>query len=145
MSQVTADLLRRLGMPVEYVAADWATVVRRRANREPPERGGWNIFHTTANSGVFINPATHLAVRATGAAAWPGWPEDAALEAAVAAWFAAGDEAARRSAASRIEAEAFRVVPYAPLGQFRSTSAWRRNITGVLPVGRPVAWNVRRA
>jgi peptide/nickel transport system substrate-binding protein len=33
-SQVTADLMRRLGVNHEFVATDWGTVVQRRASRE---------------------------------------------------------------------------------------------------------------
>ena len=37
MSEVVADIFRRLGMNLDYVATDWGTVLRRQANREPPE------------------------------------------------------------------------------------------------------------
>ena len=43
---VTADLLKRIGMNVQYQRADWGTVGQRRASKEPPDKGGWNIFHT---------------------------------------------------------------------------------------------------
>ena len=36
MSQVTADLLRRLGMNVDFVATDWSALLARRANRLGP-------------------------------------------------------------------------------------------------------------
>jgi peptide/nickel transport system substrate-binding protein len=43
---VTVDMLKKLGLNVEYVAADWGTVVTRRASKKRPEEGGWNIFET---------------------------------------------------------------------------------------------------
>src|SRR5262249_57827766 len=42
---LTADLLTRLGVKVDYAALDWGTVVARRAHKSPPGRGGWAIFH----------------------------------------------------------------------------------------------------
>jgi peptide/nickel transport system substrate-binding protein len=54
---VQRDLFVRLGMEVEYVVSDWATLVQRRARREPPAQGGWNMFHTTWNGLDAINPA----------------------------------------------------------------------------------------
>jgi peptide/nickel transport system substrate-binding protein len=45
MSEVTGDLFRRLGMNLDYVATDWGSALRRQANREPPERGGYSALH----------------------------------------------------------------------------------------------------
>jgi peptide/nickel transport system substrate-binding protein len=44
--EVGNDLLRRLGMNVDYVVSDWGTLVQRRAKKEPPSQGGWSMFHT---------------------------------------------------------------------------------------------------
>src|SRR5439155_4775065 len=41
MSQVTADVYRRLGLNVDYLATDWGTVIQRLLSREPPDRDGW--------------------------------------------------------------------------------------------------------
>ena len=43
---VTADLLKRLGMNVDFVATDWGTVGSRRAQKTPPGQGGWQMFHS---------------------------------------------------------------------------------------------------
>src|SRR3954464_1618469 len=40
---VTADLLKRLGMNVDFVATDWGTVGARRAVKTPPGQGGWQM------------------------------------------------------------------------------------------------------
>ncbi len=46
MAEVGADVLKRIGFNVDYQALDWGTVVQRRASREPPGKGGWNVFFT---------------------------------------------------------------------------------------------------
>src|SRR5436853_536484 len=62
---VTADLLKRLGMNVDFVATDWGTVGARRAVKTPPGQGGWQMFHTWFAGGDCINPAAAW-IRANG-------------------------------------------------------------------------------
>jgi hypothetical protein len=39
--------LEKVGFKVDVVSSDWQTVVARRARKEAPDKGGWNIFYTT--------------------------------------------------------------------------------------------------
>lgn len=132
LSQVTADLLRRLEVNLEFVATDWGTVVQRRASREPIERGGWNIFHTTWAGPDWFDPASAVGMRANGTGAWFGWPTSERMEALREQWFDAPDTATQKRIATEIQREAFRVVPHIPLGHFLSPSAHRRNVTGLI-------------
>ena len=77
LSLVTADLLTRLGMNLELVSTDWGTLVQRRASKEPVEKGGWSIIHTTSSGQSLALPVFHLFLRANGPKAWFGWPSDA--------------------------------------------------------------------
>ncbi len=132
LSQVTADLLRRLDVNLEFVAIDWGTVVQRRASREPIDRGGWNIFHTTWSGPDWFDSASTLAMRANGTEAWFGWPTSKRMEALREQWFEAPNEPEQKRIATEIQREAFRIVPHIPLGHFLSPSAHRRNVTGVI-------------
>jgi hypothetical protein len=38
---VTVDLLRHLGVKVDYAAVDWDTLVARVQQKSPPNQGGW--------------------------------------------------------------------------------------------------------
>ena len=80
ISLVTADLLQRLGMNLELVSTDWGTLVQRRASKEPVERGGWSMIHTTSSGQTLTLPVFHLFLRANGPNAWFGWPTDAEIE-----------------------------------------------------------------
>lgn len=131
-SLVTADLLRRLGMNLDFVAADWGTVVQRRASREPIERGGWSVFHTTWAGPDWMDPAAAVGMRTNGPNAWFGWPSSEKIEALRDQWFDAPSLAEQKRIAAEIQVEAFQVVPHVPLGHFLSPSAWRSNVTGVL-------------
>jgi peptide/nickel transport system substrate-binding protein len=143
LAQVTHDMLRRVGMNVEYVSTDWGTVVQRRASRELPERGGWNMFCTFWAGVDMFSPGVHQSLRGHGLQAWFGWPSAPRIEELRQAWFDAPDLAAQQAAARQIQEVAFQEVPYLPLGQYFQATAYRRGLTGVLK-GLPLFWNVQR-
>ena len=142
--QVTRELLVKLGMNVEYVSADWGTVVQRRASKEPVERGGWSVF-CTGWEGLNLNdPAGHYPVMGNGQSAWFGWPDNPEIEALRAQWYDAPDAAAQKKATDEIQRAAFRKVPYIPLGQYFQPIAVRDTVSGVLESPFPIFWNVRK-
>src|SRR5579883_676304 len=148
MGDVTADLLRRLGMNVDYVATDWGTVGTRRALKTPPGRGpghgGWHMFHSWHAGAGCVNPATYIGLRATGDKAWFGWPKDDTTEAEIAAWFDAKTLADEQAAARRINRAALDAVIFAPTGFFLAYTAWRRTLTGIAKGPLPFFWNVAK-
>ena len=95
LGEVGADLLRKLGVEVDHRVSDWGTLVQRRSSREPPERGGWSMFHTTWNGLDGINPGVMTFLRANGPNAWFGWPDAPKLEALRQSWFDAPDPETR--------------------------------------------------
>ncbi|MBX6740942.1 MAG: ABC transporter substrate-binding protein [Acetobacteraceae bacterium] len=143
LAQVGNDMLTKAGMNVEYVSTDWGTVVQRRASKEPPEKGGWSIFFTFFTGLDFLNPASHLGLRGNGQNAWFGWPNMPHMEELRNAWFEAPDLETQKKLAADIQAEAFKEVPYLPIGQYFQPTSYRRGITGVLK-GMPLFWNVQR-
>ncbi len=142
--RVTADLMRRLGVTIELVESDWATVIARRANKAPPEAGGWSLHNTNFPAAAIANPAVSPIIRGHGERAWFGWPTDAASEAAVARWIGAADAGAQAAAMAELQAAAWESVPFAPTGLFRLRTAFRRELTGVLQGPNPFLWNLRR-
>jgi peptide/nickel transport system substrate-binding protein len=144
MSDVCADMLQRAGLNVDYQALDWGTVNQRRVKKDAVEQGGWSCFCTAWAGTDMLNPAGQLALRANGANAWIGWPDDARLEALRQVWFAAPDLAGQQTVARDIQAEAFRFLPYLPLGQYLQATACSTQLTGVLN-GFALFWNVKRA
>jgi peptide/nickel transport system substrate-binding protein len=143
LGQVTAELLRGIGMAVDLRESDWGTVVQRRTSREPTGRGGWSVFHSTGTATSYANPATNTLIRSQGAAAWFGWPSDPALEAMVQEWLVAPDEQAQTRVADAIGVRAMADVTAVPLGQFFIRTAFSKNVTGVLQGVAPYPYNVR--
>jgi peptide/nickel transport system substrate-binding protein len=145
MGDVTADLLKRLGMNVDFVATDWGTVGQRRSMKNPPGQGGWSMFHTWHAGADAINPASYNAVRANGDGAWFGWPNVPAVEAEVPKWFDAPDLAGEREVIGRLNKAALDNVVYAPTGFFLGYQAWRRNVSGIVKGPIPFVWGVSKS
>ena len=144
-SLVGESLLKSLGLNVEFASMDWGTMIQRRNSREPTDKGGWSCY-TTSWTGLSINtPATHLPLRANGAAASAWWrPTDAQMEKLRDEWFDAPDLAAQKKIAEDIQRRALDVVAFAPLGlQFGPTS-FRTNLSGFAKSGFAVFWGVRK-
>lgn len=142
---VTADLLGKIGMKVDYQALDWGTVGARRAKKDPPSAGGWNIFHTWHAGADCINPAPYTALDAGGDKAWFGWPSSDKVQAGIAAWYDAPDAAAEKAAMADINRASMDNVTYIPTGFFLQYTAWRKNVTGVVKSPFPVFWGVQKA
>jgi len=143
LGDVAADMLRRIGVNVDYVATDWGTMLQRRNNRGPVESGGWSLFATSWTGTDLLNPATHVGVRGNGAAGYAGWYESARLEELYNAWFDAPDLAGRQAVCRDIQLACMEEVPYYPLGQFKQQTA-TRGIDG-LQMGFTKFWGIRPA
>ncbi len=44
LGEVAADMLKRCGINVDFVATDWGTMLRRRTKQAPVDQGGWGLF-----------------------------------------------------------------------------------------------------
>jgi peptide/nickel transport system substrate-binding protein len=141
---VTADLLKRLGMNVDFAAIDWGTVGARRAQKTPPGQGGWQMFHTWHAGADCVSPAPYNAIRANGDKAWFGWPDSPQVEAEITAWFEAKNLEEEKQAIGRVNKAALDHVVYAPTGFFLSYQAWRKNITGIAKGPLPFFWGVAK-
>jgi peptide/nickel transport system substrate-binding protein len=141
---VTADLLKRLGMNVDFAAIDWGTVGARRVVKTPPGQGGWQMFHTWHAGADTMNPAPYFAIRGNADKAWFGWPDVPAVEAEVTAWFDARTLEQEQAAIRRLNKAALDNVVYAPTGFFLQYQAWRRNVSGIVKGPLPFFWGVSK-
>ena len=142
---ITNDLLRRLGMNVDFVVSDWGTLVARRNSREPAERGGWNVVNSWNVQADLNTPAVSNFLRGNGGAGVWGWVDDPTLERQREAWFGAETEAEQKRIAEDMQKRAMETVPFIPVGQFNLPSAWRRSLQDVAVSPVPFFWGIRRA
>jgi peptide/nickel transport system substrate-binding protein len=143
IAEVGADMLRKLGMNVEEVAADWGTVVQRSVSRQPLDKGGWSVFASFSGGYDTSDPATNNLLRGNGADAYNGWPDSPGLETLRNQWLVADDLPTRKTLAQKIQLQAFQDVPYLPLGSYYQPTAYRANLTDML-AGLILFTNVRR-
>ncbi len=148
MGEITADLLKKIGMNVDFIATDWGTVGQRRASKNPPGQGGWSMFHTWHAGADAANPAGHIAARAGGETpgpAWFGWPKDDNVEKGVGAWFDAKNVEEEKAAMAAINKASMDSVTWIPTGFYKSFQAWRSNIDGIADGPLPWFWGPKKA
>ncbi|BBK38634.1 ABC transporter substrate-binding protein [Allostella sp. ATCC 35155] len=144
---VMIQQLRKAGfLKLDVQAMDWGSVVARRAKKEPPAQGGWNIFITGTSIVTSANPMTHTSIGMGCDKAWFGWPCDAKFEQLRRDWAAAPDLAGRKSIAVELSKRAYDQVPYISFAQWSNPSAYRTDkLSGVVPApGYPVMWNIEK-
>jgi peptide/nickel transport system substrate-binding protein len=144
-AQMFQQWLRAAGVNAQLAASDWGGVVARRANRNPPDQGGWNIFFTSASGSAFSNPVALAGHSSTGATAWFGWPSDARNEQLRDAWAAATSPEERLAVARQMQENAWNYVPHVYYGQWLQPAAMRANLRGLIAMPELVPfWNVER-
>ena len=143
-TQVVRALLQSVGINVDYQSMDWSTLVSRRASREPPDKGGWNMFCTSWGGLSVSDPGGHFPMRGNGRGGWFGWPEDPKMEALRDAWLDAPDLAAQKKLAEEIQVYAMQQVPMIPTGQWFYPTATRDNVTDIVRSALMLHWNVKK-
>ncbi|MCC7282467.1 MAG: ABC transporter substrate-binding protein [Acetobacteraceae bacterium] len=144
---VMIQQLRRAGfLKLDVQAMDWGSVVARRAKKEPPAQGGWNIFITGTTVLTSSNPVTNTALGMGCEKAWFGWPCNADFEKLRRDWAFAPDMAQRKRIAVEISKKAYEQVPFIHFSQWRNPVAYRSDqISGVLVVPSvPPMWNIEK-
>ena len=143
---VTAEALKKIGMNVDFQAMDWQTLVGRRAKQEPPNQGGWNMFHTNWVSADILNPVMNLGVSGRGPkdGGWFGWTEDKEMEKLRDAFARETDPAKQKQIATEVQKRVYDQVFFIPLGQFYGPTAYRNNVSGVLHGPAIFMWNIEK-
>jgi peptide/nickel transport system substrate-binding protein len=141
-ARVTREALTEIGFNVDVQATDWTSVVARRAKKESPAQGGWNLMFTWWPVAELGNPALHPGLSGAGDGAWFGWPASARLESLRREWLHATDTATRKRRADEIQRLAYEEVTYVPFGQWVSPTAHRKAVSGRLEFPTPLFWNV---
>ncbi len=139
---MTIQTLKSIGMNVDAQSMDWSTVAARRAKKEAPDAGGWNVYVTVAGEFDANSPITNAYLSVACGNSLPGWPCDKTLDERREAWLRAATPAARKAALDAFQQRAFEAVPMAYFGQYSPASATRKNIlhTEQLWRGLPNLW-----
>jgi peptide/nickel transport system substrate-binding protein len=146
LPDVAGQLMRQAGFKVDLQAMDWQTLVSRRAKKDPPAAGGWNMFCTAWVAPDIWSPVNNAALDARGdKSGWFGWPDDAKLQQLRGQFMRSTDESRKKKLAEAIQAEAFTNATHAPLGEYVQPVAMRSNISGLIMAGLAnIYWNVKK-
>src|SRR4051795_7872986 len=144
LPDVAAQLLRQAGFKVDLQAMDWNPVVTRRAEKEPPAQGGWNMFCTAWVAPDIWNPLANPAVGALGDKSWFGWPSDAELGKLRGPLARETDEPKQKRLGASIKTRALEIATHAPLGEYIEPLAARRNVTGFVTGPGNLYWNIKK-
>jgi peptide/nickel transport system substrate-binding protein len=140
-----AQWLRQAGIDVDLAAMDWGALLSRRAVKKLPAEGGWSIFSTTVTGITFADPIQFTGQAANGEKAWFGWPTNPLQETLREKWAMAPTLDERKAVAKEIQQNAWNYVPHLVLGQFFRSSAWRKNVKGVIGMPEVVGfWNIEK-
>ena len=143
IAEVGADMLRKIGMNVDEISTDWGTTVQRSVSRQPPDKGGWNMFASFTGGYDMGSPATGQLLRGNGPRAYNGWPDSPKLEELRDAWLSAPDITTQKAIARDIQMQALIDVPYLPLGSYFQPTAFKADLFD-MPKGLIPFTGVRR-
>jgi len=141
---VLAQSLRRAEVNLDIQAMDWSSLVMRRAKKDPPDKGGWNLFPATQMGSDVMTPIGNVWLTSKCEKANIGWACDPELEKLVDVWARERDRDKRRALLDQVQRRAYVSVPYVNWGQFFQPVAFRSSLKGVLVSGTPVYWNIEK-
>jgi len=142
---VAKQQLEKAGFKIDLQSMDWQTVVTRRAKKDPPSQGGWNIFFTTNITLDSDNPGTNSFVSGACDKAWFGWPCDPEMQKLRDEFMHETDPAKQKALGDAISDRVIEQAYYAPVGQYKAFGAYRKDrLTGWLPGPVPVVWNISK-
>jgi peptide/nickel transport system substrate-binding protein len=141
---VTKQLLEQGGFKVDMQSMDWQTLVTRRTKKDPPDKGGWNVFHTFSVAADILNPIATSYMVAQGDKSWFGWPTDPEMEKIRDAYAKETDPAKSKQLAAAVQNRALETAQYGWIGQWYGPGATRANVTGWLKAPVPVMWNIEK-
>jgi peptide/nickel transport system substrate-binding protein len=144
-ADVTVSALQSIGVNVDYQLTDYATMVARRVSRNPPDKGGWNIIHSSIAGAVLSSPATNFNIDSScGSASYFGWPCDATVERLRNAYIEEPDETKRQAIVEDLSRAVWASLPAILTGSYYNPYAWRKSVTGLIHTSVVVFWNVEK-
>jgi peptide/nickel transport system substrate-binding protein len=141
-NEVLADLLKKIGINLEYISTDWSTMTQRVIKKEPPENGSFHIHMLNVPCLSVASPLVNSRTRGTGAEE-SGWYKSPRYEELRAQWLLTETPDDQGRMAETLQLECLESVPLVPCGVTLQPAAWRADLEGVLG-GVPKFWNVQR-
>ena len=139
---MTVQTLKSMGVNVDAQSSDWASIGARRAKRDAPEAGGWNVYVTVAGEFDVNSPVTNAYLAPSCGSSMPGWPCDKELDELRTAWLKETVPAKRKERLDAFQTRAYQAIPYVNAGQYSAAIAARTSLKGLdkMWAGMPTVW-----
>ena len=146
LTRTGAEQLRRAGMNIDQQEMDFGSVVRRRNNQGPPDKGCYNMFCGLIDRSLpNVHPYGNLAIRADGKEPVNGWANSPRIEELRAAWLDTADLEQQKRICVDLQKQLWEDVPFIPMGEYWQASAYRRRLTDIVPGCFATFYGVRPA
>lgn len=83
---MAAQTMKSIGLNVDAQTMDWASIGARRAKRDAPDAGGWNIYVTVAGEFDANSPISNAYLSAACGNTLPGWTRSRCASPSTPAW-----------------------------------------------------------
>ncbi len=145
LPDVAAQLMRQAGLKVDLQAMDWQTLVGRRAKKDAPDKGGWNMFLTAWQTFDVWSPIANPTMDTRGEkSTWFGWATDDKLVGLRNQFMRATDEGEKKKLADAMHARAIEVGTHVVVGEYMQPMAARKNISGFFVTNSNLYWNLKK-
>jgi peptide/nickel transport system substrate-binding protein len=141
---IAAQLLRQAGFTIDMQSMDFQTMVARLGKKDPPAKGGWNIYLAAWAAVDITDPVMANLMNASCDKAMAGWPCDAELEKLRDTYARAETAQARKSIAEQAQIRAMEIGTHVPLGEWVVPLAARKNVRGLVTGYLLVPWNIEK-
>ena len=144
LAPVAKSLMEKVGFKVDMQSMDWQTLVARRSKKDKPAEGGWNAFITSWTAGDLFNPVAHAFLNSGCDKALFGWPCDDEIQKLRDDFAKAADAEKQKDIVAAIQKRWVEYPTHIHLGQWYNMGFHSKNVSGIIPAGVPVLWNVEK-
>jgi peptide/nickel transport system substrate-binding protein len=144
LAPIAKQQLEKVGMKVDMQSMDWATLVGRRAKKDPANAGGWSGFFTAWPSVNITNPANTVFLNSAGDKALFGWPNNPEMEKLRSDFAKEPDLVKQKQIAEKVQVEYLKNPTHVHLGQYFVPGAYRTTITGNLESPLMMFWGLEK-
>jgi len=138
---VSIQAMQKIGLNVEAQSMDFATLSSRRTKKTPLDQDGWSAYVTSAAEFNVDSPINGTYMGASCGNSLPGWPCDEKLDELRAKWIGATTPEDRKKWLDQVQEQAYKTIPYLPIGQFSLVYATRKDLKNTDKLwGLPNVW-----
>lgn len=139
-ASVTAQALRSIGMNVDIQSMDWTTLLARRTKKDPVDKGGWSIFHSSFSSLDLISPVINPNLDGRGDTGYVGWSRNDNMEALRDQFAEESDPTKKKILAAAIQKLSYDQVFFVPLGGYSKFKGYDGKFANMVDAPLPLFW-----